>query len=430
MSTHCTIELWHSGQWQAIATVQPQSASNTGWQTPCLTAYTLEHAIDYLDRRDAAALSAALPVQLNHLNTTTWPAFLVDLLPQGFGRRELLKQLNHSEHAEREADWPLLLAGAGHPIGHLRVREAADWLQQHADIPQQGFTRDEIASRSEQFMEKLAQYGLFVAGSSGVQGEWPKLLMTQAEDGLYYLDHSLPDHRAWQHWLIKFSRGRDPALAAIFQAEAAYMQLAHHLGLRVYATLEQQDRALFIPRFDRQITTAGVERLAQESIATLCGRAGFGIFLTHNQICQAIAEYCTTPQTEIIEYLKRDMANILLGNTDNHGRNTAIQRTWQGQIRLTPLYDFAPMWLHPEGIARQIRWQSDDAGAPNWSAVLQQITQATGLNPQPIQQQIKQDFYPRLLNLLPIMHQLGLSEQIIERTTHRLHDLCQQLEDW
>lgn len=40
-----------------------------------------------------------------------------------------------------------------------------------------GFSLSEIIERKEKFIESLASYGLFVAGSSGVYwGEWPKLL--------------------------------------------------------------------------------------------------------------------------------------------------------------------------------------------------------------------------------------------------------------
>lgn len=41
----------------------------------------------------------------------------MDLLPQGYGRRELLRQLGLTERAETHADWALLMAGAGNPIG-------------------------------------------------------------------------------------------------------------------------------------------------------------------------------------------------------------------------------------------------------------------------------------------------------------------------
>lgn len=53
--------------------------------------------------------------------------------------------------------------------------------------------------------------------------------------------------------------------------------------------------------------------------------------------------------------------------------NTGIQGDFQGQIRLTPLYDFAPMYLHPDGIARRIRWEANDGGQPDWQRVVDRL---------------------------------------------------------
>ena len=54
---------------------------------------------------------------------------------------------------------------------------------------------------------------------------------------LLTLDHSLPDERAREHFIVKFGRGRDERLAQILRHEAVYMDLARLLGLRVHAPL-------------------------------------------------------------------------------------------------------------------------------------------------------------------------------------------------
>ena len=81
----------------------------------------------------------------------------------------------------------MLKVGAGNAIGNLRVKEAAEWLHRQPSALR-GFTQDEVAERGNTFAEYLAAHGLFLAGSSGVQGEWPKVLLTKADDGLLYLD--------------------------------------------------------------------------------------------------------------------------------------------------------------------------------------------------------------------------------------------------
>ena len=274
-------------------------------------------------------------------------------------------------------------------------------------------------------MESLATFGLFISGSSGVQGEWPKLLMTQGKDDLFYLDHTLPDDEAKQHWLIKFSRGSDERLNKILNQEALYMQLAEYLGLRVFKPLELHGRTLFIPRFDRQVKDQGVDRIAQESLASFSGKAGFGITMTHNEVCSVIMQYCTNPEQEIIEYVKRDLANILLGNKDNHTRNTAFQRFPNGEILLSPLFDFAPMWLHPDGIARCTRWEKNDN---QWASITNQITECTTLSLGQLKVLFSEQL-PLYQCLLDKMLSIGIDTEIIENSEHRIHNICKQLEE-
>ena len=340
-----------------------------GWRATSYTGYDVAWAVEHAGTRDAHALSCQFPVGLEPRQLPHWPVFLIDMLPQGFGRRELLRRLGLPETSEEPSDWPLLLGGAGNPVGNLRVKEAAHWLaQQHG--PLHGFTDQEVSDRADEFAEYLAAHGLFLAGSSGIQGEWPKLLLTRADDGLLYLDHSLPDELARQHFIVKFGRGRDERLGQILRHEAVYMALAQRLGLRVHAPLTLHGRALFIPRFDRRIQPGRVERLGQESIASLTGHVGFESVPSHDEVCRQLMRRCTDGPAEVLEYLRRDVANLALGNKDNHARNTAVQRDFQGRIALTPLYDFAPMYLHPDGIARRIRWAHNDAGQPDWPRVL------------------------------------------------------------
>jgi serine/threonine-protein kinase HipA len=377
MQTSITLQCFRGGTWLNVAQLALTGEAALGTGAPTVMAYDLDYGIDHLDRRDAAAVSARLPVQLGPIRALGWPAFLADLLPQGYGRAELIRRLGLPEGAGRNADWQLLLAGAGNPIGHLRVAEAAAWLAERSVAADVSFTVDEVAARSRDFLEYLASNSLFVAGSSGVQGEWPKILLAEDAGGQLHLDHALPDARACRHWLVKFARGQDRNLARILELEAPYMALAGRLGLRVHGPLLMRERALFIPRFDRRIGPHGLERIAQESIASLCGIASVDAHPSHDRIVGELAAVATDPEAEVIEYVLRDVANIVLGNRDNHARNTALQRFDDGTIRLTPLYDFAPMMLHPDGIARRIRWANEAGGVPHWPAVIAQCQEAT-----------------------------------------------------
>lgn len=430
MDQYCTLQIYQEDEWLDCAIVEIVGQQQTGWQAATRTSYLFEYAISYMNLSDGHALAYHLPVNVQNTLQSTWPAFLMDLLPQGYGRKELLRQLNFSENTQEQADWALLKAGAGNPIGNLRIKEAYEWLQGQFPVQQNhGFSLDQVVERQENFIESLASYGLFIAGSSGIQGEWPKLLLTQSHDDLFYLDHTLTDHQVKQHWLVKFSRGSDQNLDKILMHEALYMKIAQYLGLRVHQELELHGKTLFIPRFDRKVSDGKVERIAQESIASLGGKAGFGVRMTHNQICSLLMQCCTEPKQEIFEYLKRDLANVALGNKDNHTRNTAIQRFNNGIIRLTPLFDFAPMWLHPDGIARTTRWERDDhGGMPIWHSVIEQIAESTMIDPKEIKAVLIEQL-PLYQGLLEHMQYLQLAPEILENSQYRIDNICQQLEE-
>jgi serine/threonine-protein kinase HipA len=427
MNESAHLDVFFDGAWHAAASLRIVSSVDLGWQAPTDLVYDLDYALAHAGRLDSVALTVNLPVAFESVRARTWPPFLVDLLPQGYGRQELLRQLGMPETAAASADWRLLRAGAGNPIGNIRVREAASRLAGHALSDRRGFTLNEVVESGDAFNEHLARHGLFVAGSSGVQGEWPKILLAEGRDGLYYLDHALPDEDVAAHWLVKFARGPSVALASILRLERPYMDLARYLGLRVQGTMRGSARTLFIPRFDRQVTTMGVVRHAQESLASLCGLPGFSLAPSHNSAVRRLSEVSTQREVDVVEYVRRDLANVALGNKDNHARNTAIQRRADGYVGLTPLFDFAPMMLHPDGIARRMRWESDDNGSPRWSSVIAQASVATGVAEGALVEALRDMSVP-LGKLRERALQLGVDEAVMDMQRETIDDIVAQLE--
>lgn len=68
-----------------------------------------------------------------------------------------------------------------------------------------------------------------------------------------------------------------------------------------------------------------------------------------------VQNYRFDVQGFIIDWVRRDLLNIIFGNSDNHGRNTAFMKA-DNEIILAPIYDFAPMKADPEGIPRTMKW--------------------------------------------------------------------------
>lgn len=81
------------------------------------------------------------------------------MLPQGFGRQELLRRIGKAPTAGASADWQLLLTGGRNSIGNLRVKEAATWLAANPGAIE-GFTDEEVAQQGDEFSEDLANNGV------------------------------------------------------------------------------------------------------------------------------------------------------------------------------------------------------------------------------------------------------------------------------
>lgn len=365
----CHIEIFVDGQWELAATFQPREMDVLkGTEGGSWFEYDNDYAVTHLDD-PAFALAPDYPVNFELHILNHWPPFVLDLMPGGHARRRWLTILDLKD--EPASDIHLLLNGGGNPPGNIRIREAA-----RAPIPgRRGFTMEEVGESEASFIEYAEEAGALVSGASSVQGEAPKFLITKDYDGLFHPEGALPDSEVAEYWLVKYPRGRTERDVEILRAEAAYYTIAGHFGLRVgqpLVYLEVGRGALFIPRFDRKVTpNRRTKRLGMWTLSASAGSYRFGERRSHEEFCEVIARNSSSVASDLDEYLKRDILNIALGNTDNHGRNMAFLRNPGGKIELAPIFDFAPMFWDPEGIARATRWSFETAGQPvNWGMVI------------------------------------------------------------
>lgn len=397
MANQAIIEIYREGRWQQAAVISSIDVA-AGHNGVSRLEYCLDYAAQHIGEREASAagVSCRYPVDFDLHDDSTWPAFLLDILPSGAGRNHWLKRLDLKD--ADSADWPLLLNGAASPPGNLRVREAVEARRIDINVPKAdgvivplanhpGFELEEIYKRQEYFIEYAYQNGAQTAGSSDVQGVAPKFLMVKDRHGKWHAEGALDDADVASHWLIKFPRGNTAADRQVLCLEAKYMRLAKFLGLKVYADLIWNHNTLLIPRFDRVVNSdSSVARIGMESLCSLAGVAKYGIeyggAVSHDKLCGALSRYVTEPDGELLEYIKRDVINIVLGNKDNHPRNTAVLRHESGRVELSPLFDFAPMYLDPAGIARACRWEGDKevGGVPDWKKVVENLQWGVSLS--------------------------------------------------
>lgn len=371
---------------------------------------------------DPTPVSLALPVHgarigVGETGAPTCPAFMFDLVPQGLGRKYLLQEMGKADGDGM--DIPLAQLGAFNPIGNLRLNTAVEyfdrWRERNADAQVEGFTQEQIISKHEPFVNHIWLHAMLTAGTTGVQGAAPKFLLTQNRDDLWFADSALDDGLATKHWLVKLPRGKTQADLDVLRIEAIYFAIARDCGLRTHGECYTRNNMLFIERFDRKVDLVKGEviRIHQESLLSVAGVPGFPGAVSLFTLANAIAKHATDPAKELAEFIKRELMNRAMGNTDNHGRNTAMQRLSDGTVQLTPLYDFAPMFMDPEMIARSCRWIRDGREINTVEEIVEHIDTTDDVR-QLILSDIV-DFHSVLEGLPDGMKKNGLDQTIAER---------------
>ena len=434
-----TLQLYGDGQWQdAMTLVFPEPEK--GLRGPCRFGYKQDYLVDNLlaiDRPFAASVSACVPLDWDARHTKEAPAFLHDIAPAGAAKKILTRQIGREKPEGLDIDLFLLGRSTPAPIGHLRVKESFERLDKSAPI---GFARQEVIARDNGFLEYAHEQGAAIGGATGAGGEAPKLLMAEGADGLLYPDATLADARVKQHWFIKFSRNqaleRDQA---ILRSEYLYYKALHTLGIDTVpaqglAWEEGRKPSLWMQRFDRRVTAQGVERLAVESVYSLAQVTEAGSDMSHLEVIELLAalwkragQQAQIPDL-VAEYLHRDLLNKILGNSDNHGRNTAIIRE-ADSFRLAPIYDLAPMVMDDEDITRTTKWGADveRAGQINWRAACESLSAI--IAPDLAFERLRHDAL-QLLALPDVLSASGLPDLTMNHPQIALKNLQQRLQEW
>ncbi|WP_300729904.1 HipA domain-containing protein [Pseudomonas sp.] len=434
-----TLQLYSNGQWQdAMALKFPEP--DKGFNGPCRFGYTQDYLIENLEVIDSPfsrSVSAYVPLEWDARDSKTAPAFLHDIAPAGAAKKILIKQIGREKPEHLSDDLFLLGRSTPGPIGHLRIKESHERLDQRQAL---GFTREDVIVRDNSFLEYAHEQGAAIGGATGAGGEAPKLLMAEAVDGLLYPDATLEDARVKQHWFIKFARNR--ALERdqiILRSEFLYYKALQSLGIETVsaqglALEEGRKPSLWMQRFDRNVTARGVERYAVESIYSLAQVTEPGSTMTHLEVVELLAGLWSQAGQQgqiedlVAEYLRRDVLNKILGNSDNHGRNTAIIRGTDA-FRLAPIYDLAPMVMDDEGITRTTKWplEIERAGEIDWRAACESLSAI--VSPDIAFERLRAD--AEQLRALPdVLSASGLPDVTMNHPQIALKNLDQRLRTW
>ncbi|WP_164546929.1 MULTISPECIES: HipA domain-containing protein [unclassified Variovorax] len=426
-----TIQVHLRGQWRTAATIQALGSDR------CRLEYLPEYVFG-ID--DPVSIAFGLSLGLEPDRLVDGPtglefdrqacAFLYDLVPQSEGRKYLLQRLRLQD--TENLVLPLAMVGAFNPIGCLRFDSALQFFDEEAQHDRGtaavvGFSAKEVLGRTEEFLSHLSEHAMLASGTTGVQGVSPKYLLNTDEEGRWFPDMALSDDRARMHWLLKLPRGKSKADRTVLRNEAAYLRLAAACGLRTTYAPQLHGDVLFVRRFDRLLVEGRLHRLHQESLASVCDLRGFGQPKSQQGLLRGLRAVVAAPLSETIEFMLRDVLNLAMRNTDNHARNTAVQRLPDGTVQLTPIFDFAPMFLDPEIIPRSCHWQASDGKVQRvWTEIVESLEVAD--SERGTIAEALHRFAPKVAALPEMAKDCGVEAQVIEACRMTIDIQAQQLD--
>ena len=388
-----TIQLFHHGQWHDAAELQIDDPK-AGRRGTIALGYSTDYAIDWMGRDDEHACSLNLPVELMLLyRRTNWFAMLDDIMPSGASRRYWVNRQGLQSLPPHEQDHALLAQGTIAPVGNLRIKQALPQLPTGSQLKHHRFTLDDVVERHTDFLEYAQQVGAAGGGATGAGGEAPKLLLRRGAQDEIWIDTWQDEPRNTDaHYLVKFPRGpRSDMDCDILRAEYHYYHELQALGfdtidIRGMELIEgARYPSLWLPRFDVDFIEGERTLYGLESLYSLLEKPP-GTFLNHFEAIDTLVARCQQQYRVremgesfdgsrfVVEWVKRDLLNVAFGNSDNHGRNTAMIKRPDG-LWLAPVYDFAPMKADPEGIMRTTQWGApyEEGGRFDWQGIAQRL---------------------------------------------------------
>jgi serine/threonine-protein kinase HipA len=312
---------------------------------------TFVYGQSYLEREDRIPIyTPELPLterRLRPLPELSVPGCILDAGPDAWGQRVIMNRLLGS--AGKDADpidlgiLTFLLESGSDRIGALDFQASPT---EYVARERQAATLEELATSAERVEAGVpltpALDEALVRGSS-IGGARPKALI---DDGARRL-------------IAKFSSGTDTI--AMVQGEYVAMELARRAGLDtapVKVTKAMGKAVLLVERFDR--VAGAAERRALVSALTMLELNELAArWASYADLAQIMRERSAEPAKSLHELFARITFNILVGNTDDHARNTAA--FWDGEtLSLTPAYDICPQ-LRSGGEATQAMIIGDES---------------------------------------------------------------------
>lgn len=288
---------------------------------------TFTYALSYRARPEAISLyTPELPLRpgtFEPLDGLTVPGSIRDGSPDSWGRSVIQYHRNAAPSEISEIGY-LLLSGTNRFGANDYQASRSDYEPRldtaSLDELVEAATRINAGQSISEPLADALEHGTAIGGAR------PKVLIRG--DGI--------------EWIAKLSAASDQ-LFSVVRAEAAYMELARRVGIRVPDTRLTRSNGrdvLLVERFDR--TAGGGRRHVVSGLTIAALDEMNGRYVTYPQILAGIRSLSRSGVPDAgPELFMRIAFNIAVGNSDDHARNHAA--FWDGtSLELTPAYDLAP----------------------------------------------------------------------------------------
>ena len=298
---------------------------------------------EYLDNKDAAAISISLPLQQETFSPAKTKNFFESLLPEGFSRKAVANWMKADEN-----DYISILAELGKEcLGAIKIVEGKDNEVSGYELLSAERVKALAAEGATKSTEILLETHLSLTGASGKVG-----LYYNAADKTWYL----PKGDAPSTHIVKQSHVRHKQIVL---NEQLCIQTAKRIGITVpesfivsHGSQADEDILYASARYDRPLLNNkeldGLKcpyRLHQEDFAQ-----ALGIFAADKyektpsgymaRMFELLRNNSSNPIEDQMALLRIIIFNYLIGNTDCHVKNFSLLYSEDLKSkRLAPAYD-------------------------------------------------------------------------------------------
>lgn len=307
---------------------------------------------DYCNARESMPISISLPLQREPFSAESTKIFFEGLLPEGFIRKCVAKEIHANEN-----DYLALLALLGNEcLGAIRV---VDETTEKASPAYVELTDDKVKALAQEgateSVQLVTKAHLSLTGASGKVG----LYYDKKQNKWFFPVGDAPSTH-----IVKQSHIR---LKKIVTNEQLCLLTAKNLGIDIPESFivnvgsdNKEDVLFATKRYDRLIDENSrflnglpvPYRLHQEDLAQALGIAATDKYESNEEcylkrVMQILRAYSTDPITDQFKLWDICIFNYLVGNTDNHIKNLSIVYGKDlRSIRLSPAYDIVSTMIY------------------------------------------------------------------------------------